>query len=194
MSHNLQVSNLCIPHTHSWCGHRKAPIGRKVHEGFFYLCPPEPKYFVTWDINQVLNLFKSWSPAHSIALKQLTLELFMLAALISAARKSSIDNFDLRFRFFKSDEVLFKVPGLTKCANQNKPIERVERVFFARFPPDRKLCFTTYLRVYERKTKVFHPTSAQSKNVLFLSYIKPRKPVSFHFSKMGKISLITGAY
>ena len=46
-----------------------------------------------------MNLLKSWSPADSITSKQLTLKLFMLAALISAARKSSLDKFDLRFRF-----------------------------------------------------------------------------------------------
>ena len=93
------------------CGHRKAPIGLKIHEGVFCLCPPEPKYFVIWNINQVLNLLKSWSPADSITLKQLTLKLFMLAALILAARKSYLDEFDLRFRFFKSNGVLFKVPS-----------------------------------------------------------------------------------
>ena len=144
-------------------------------KGYFCLRPPEPKYFVTWDVNQVLNLLKSWSPADSIVLKQLTLKLFMLAALISAARKSSEDKFDLRFRFFKSNGVLFKVPGLTKYANQNKPIESI---FLASFPPDRRLCFSTYLRVYERKTKDFRPISAQGENLLFLSYIKPLKPVS----------------
>ena len=99
----------------------------------------------------------------------------MLATLILAARKSSLDKFDLRFRFFKSNGVLFKVPGLTKCANQNKPIERV---FLASFPPDRRLCFSTYQRICDRKTKVFRPTSAQGKNLLFLSYIKPHKPIS----------------
>ena len=103
------------------------------------------------------------------------LKLFMLAALILAARKSSKDKLDLRFRFFKSNGVLFKVPGLTKYGNQNKPIERG---FLACFTPDRRLCFTTYPRVYEGKTKVFHPTSAQSKNLLFLLYIKLHKPVS----------------
>ena len=100
----------------------------------------------------------------------------MLASLILAARKSkSLDKFDPRLRFFKSNGVLFKVPGLTKCADQNKPIEKV---FLASFPPDRRLCFSTYLTIYERKTKDFRPTSAQGENLLFLSYIKPHKPVS----------------
>ena len=50
--------------------------------------------------------------------------------------------------------------------------------FLAIFPPDRRLCFSTYLRIYERKTTIVRPTSAQGKNLLFLSYIKPHKPVS----------------
>ena len=97
-------------------------------KGFFCLRPPEPKFFVTWDFNQVLNLPKSWSPAdyHATA----DTKTVYASCLISAARKSSIDKFDLKFRFFKSNGVLFKVPGLTKCANQNKPIERV---FFIKF-------------------------------------------------------------
>ena len=152
----------------------KHPLVSKFMKGVLCLRSPEPKYFVTWDANQVLNLLKSWSPADSTTMKQLTLTLFMLAALISAARKSSLDKFDLRFRFFKSNGVLFKVPGLTKCANQNKPIERVS----ASFPPDRRLCFSIYLRSYERKTKVFVPHQLGVKNSLFLSYIKPHKPVS----------------
>ena len=111
---------------------RKHPLVSKFMKGVFCLRPPEPKYFVTWDVNQVLILLESWSPADSIMLKQLTLKLFMLAALISAARKSFSDKFDLRLRFFKSNGVLFKVPGLTKCANQNKPIERVFSKFSSR--------------------------------------------------------------
>ena len=65
----------------------------------------------------------------------------MLATLILAAIKSSVDKFDLRCKFFEYNEVLIKLPGLTKCANQNQPIERL---FLASFPPDRRLCFTTY--------------------------------------------------
>ena len=112
----ISVSNLCILHTHRCrCGHRKAPIRvSKFMKGFFCLCLPEPKYFVTWDINLVLNLLKTWSPADPTTLKQL----FILHVLDS--KKSSLDKFDLR-----SNGLLFKATGLTKCANHNKAIERV---------------------------------------------------------------------
>ena len=34
----------------------KHPLVSKFMKGAFCLCPPEPKYFVPWGINQVLNL------------------------------------------------------------------------------------------------------------------------------------------
>ena len=87
--------------------------------------PLEPKYFVTWDVRQVLNfLIKTWAPAESLSLKQLTLKLVMLAALITAARSSSVNKMDLCFRYFKPNGVLFKIPGLTKCAGPKRPLQK----------------------------------------------------------------------
>ena len=64
----------------------------KFMKGVFSLRPPEPKYFVAWDVRQVLDFLKTWSLAESMSLKQLT---------------------------FKPNGVLFKVPGLTKCTGLN---------------------------------------------------------------------------
>ena len=50
--------------------------------------------------------------------------------------------------------------------------------FFASFPPDRRLCFCTYLKVYIERTKASCPTKSGFKNPLFLSYIKPHGPVT----------------
>ena len=83
-------------------------------KGVFSLRPREPKYFVTWDIRQVLDFLKTWSPAESLSLKQLTFKLVMLAALIIATRSSFVNKMNLCFRYFKLDGVLCKVPGLTK--------------------------------------------------------------------------------
>ena len=64
-------------------------------KGVFPLRPLEPKYFVTWDVRQVLNFLKTWAPAESLSLKQLTLKLVMLAVLITGARSSSVSKMDL---------------------------------------------------------------------------------------------------
>ena len=53
-----------------------------------------------------------------------------------------------------------------------------QKIFFASSPPDRRLLFCTYLKVYFEKTKASLPTISGSKNPLFLSYIKPRGPVT----------------
>ena len=51
---------------------------------------------------------------------------------------------------FKPHGVLFKVPGLTKCAGPKRPLQNL---FLASFPPDRRLCFLNYLKQYEKVAK-----------------------------------------
>ena len=128
----------------------KHPMMAKFIKGVFSLRPPEPKYFVTWDVRQVLNFLKTWAPTESLSLKQLTLKLVMLAALITAARSSSENKMDLCFRYFNPNGVLFKIPGLTKCAGPKRPLQKL---FLAGFPPDRRLCFVKYLKHFKKVTK-----------------------------------------
>ena len=96
----------------------------------------------------------------------------MLGALITASRSSSLAKLDLKFRFFVSNGVYFKIADLTKCCRPEHPD------LFASFLPDRRLCFCTYLKVYVERTKASHPTKSGSRNPLFLSYIKPHGSVT----------------
>ena len=128
----------------------KHPMMEKFMKGVFSLRPPEPKYFVTWDVRQILNFLKTWAPTESLSLKQLTLKLVILVALITAARNSSVNKMDLCFRYFKPNGVLFKIPALTKCAGPKRPLQKL---FLAGFPPGRRLCFVKYLKHYEKVTK-----------------------------------------
>ena len=150
----------------------KHPMMAKFMKGVFSLRPPEPKYFVTWDVRQVLDFLKTWSPVESLSLKQLTLTLVMLAALITAERSSSVNRMNLCFGYFKP---LFKVPGLTKCAG---PKRLLQNLFLASFPPDRKLCFVNYLKQYDKVTKNLRQKTENTQNLLIISYVKPHKPVT----------------
>ena len=152
----------------------KHPLMSKFMKGVYSVCLPEPKYFVTWDVNQVLSFLKTWAPAEKLTLKQLTLKLVTLAALTSAARSSSVHKMDLRFRQFKSNGVLFKIPELTKCSGSKRPLKEL---FLVSFPPDRRLCFVKYLKRYEKVTERFRNNSNYNSNRLFLSYIKPHRRV-----------------
>ena len=148
----------------------KHPMMAKFMKGVFSLRPPEPKYFVTWDVRQVLNFLKTWAPAESLSLKQLTLKLVMPAVLI---RSSSVNKMDLCFRYFKPNGVLSKIPGLTKCAGPKRPLQKL---FLTGFPPDRRLCFVKYLKHYEKVTKNLRQKAENTPNLLFISYVKPHKP------------------
>ena len=46
--------------------------------------------------------------------------------------------------------------------------------FVVSFPPDRRLCFCTYLKVYIERTKASRPTKYGSEN----PHIKPHEPVT----------------
>ena len=101
-------------------------------KGIFSLRPPEPRYFVTWDVNNVLQLLRSWSPAESLSLKKLSLKLAMLGALITASRSSSLAQLDLKFRFFVSNGVYFKIADLTKCSRPERPGQKIFCQFSSR--------------------------------------------------------------
>ena len=83
----------------------KHPLMSKFKKGVYSMCPLEPKYFVTQDVNQVLSFLKTWAPVEKLTLKQLTLKLVTLAALTSAARSSSVYKMDLCFRQLKSSGI-----------------------------------------------------------------------------------------
>ena len=126
-------------------------------------------------MNQVLSFLKTWAPAEKLTLKQLMLKLVTLAALTSAARSSYVHKIDLRFRQFKSNGVLFKIPELTKCSG---PKRLLKELFLVRFPPNRRLCFVKYLKRYGKVTKRLRNKSNCNSNRSFLPYIKPHRPVS----------------
>ena len=75
-------------------------------------------------------------------MKNLTLKLVMLMALISLSRANLLHKLDLRFRVFKRDGVLFTLPPVRKSSRvTSPPID----VTFPAFPQDGRLCIVNYL-------------------------------------------------
>ena len=66
------------------------PIVSCFMKGIFQLRMLTPKYLVTWDVSVVLSYLKTLSPKNSLSLKQSTLKLAMLMALISFNRCDSL--------------------------------------------------------------------------------------------------------
>ena len=134
------------------------PIVSHFMKGIFQLRMPIPKYLVTWDLSVVLGYLKTLSPRNSLFLKQSTLKLAMLMALISFNRCDSLHKLDLRFHYFKHDGVNFIIPTHTKTSGATK----FKEMFFPAFPQDRRLCIINYLKHYKEYTAEYQPKQSPS--------------------------------
>ena len=114
-------------------------------KGIFELRPPQPRLFTTWSVMTMLNYLKSLSLLEDLNLKQSTLKVVTLSALVSAARCSFLHQTDLNFCYFRNDGNMFLVPGLVKGS---KPHKLHLEIFLPLFPPDASLCAVSYLKRY----------------------------------------------
>ena len=165
MTH-LPVDGICVG---------SHPFISRLIKGIFNLCPPCPRYVQMWDVSVVLRYLKFLSPAPLLSMKNLTLKLVMLMALVSLSRANLLHKLDLRFRVFKRDGVLFTLPPARKSSRvTSPPID----ITLPAFPQDRRLCIVNYLKTYERKTKSFRQVHKDNPDPLFLSYYRPHRPIA----------------
>ena len=165
MTH-LPVDGICV-----W----SHPFISRLMEGIFNLRPQCPRYVQTLDISVVLCYLKYLSPAPLLSMKNLTLNLVMLMALVSLSRANLLHKLDLRFRVFKRDGVLVTLPPVRKSSRVTSPLIDIT---FPAFPQDRHLCIMNYRKTYERKTKSFHQVCKDNPDPLFLSYYHPHRPIA----------------
>ena len=146
----------------------------KIMKGIYNARPPIPKYSTTWDVATVVNYLKDLGSNRDLPLKQLTGKLAILMALIQACRTSELAALDLKYRVYKPEGVLFKLPTVTKKRAVGAP---PKELFFGGFPDDGNLCVINCLRAYENATQ--HYRQGQTPvTKLFLSYVKPHGPVT----------------
>ncbi len=153
------------------------PIGShhlvtKFMKGVFQSRPPKPRYTHIWDVNQVLDLLKKWSPVDKLNLKILTYKLCMLLALLSAPRSQTLKALDINNMAIIGGNISFYIDNILKTDKQGKRVGM--EVNFSEYPPDRRLCVLRVLRKYLDVTEVIRKDNGQ----LFISYKHPHEPVS----------------
>lgn len=75
----------------------KHPDIARFVKGVFQLKPSLPRYQGTWDVSIVLDYLETLYPHQNLSLKELTLKLVMLTALVTGQRGQSIHLMDLYF-------------------------------------------------------------------------------------------------
>ena len=149
--------------THGHDTSRPASSCVQTHEGYIQLH--------TIDMLQMTTHMKMMGHNNALSLKQLSLRLVTLMALVEASRTSEIAALDLRYRVYSPEGVTFRLPTLTKKRTTGAP---PRQLFFGGFPPDERLCVSKCLKQYEEG---FRDKTPGAPGRVFLSYVTPHRPV-----------------
>lgn len=147
------------------------PLISRFLRGAYNLRPYFSKTPFIWNVSVVLKHLKSWSPTEELSLKQLTLKLIMLIALLSGQRVQTLHLLSIDSMDKTNDSVKFVVNHLVK---QSRPGYSLPPIDLRAFPDDRDLCVVSTLNVYLDRTRDYRKNGTQ----LFLSYQKPHSAVS----------------
>ncbi|XP_071797703.1 uncharacterized protein [Asterias amurensis] len=146
------------------------PLIKRFMTGVFNMRPAIPRYTCTWDVNTVLQYLTNLGPSNKLFLKELTMKLVMLVALISGQRCQTLSLLNLDDAEVTATKVIFVVSKLTKTSKIGKqPVSLV----LPRYPHDDQLCVMTTLKQYLIKTKSLRG----KQRCLFVSYASPHKQV-----------------
>ena len=141
-------------------------------KGVFNLRPVTPRYLTTWDPDVVLEFLKTWSPAKSLSLKQLSMKLVVLILLVSGRRGQILPELNVDNMVVDNTKYVFIFPA--PKAKEGRPGYTVEPIKLKKFSPDRRLCVHHYLTIYLERTLLLR---GAIRNV-FVTSRKPYKVVS----------------
>jgi hypothetical protein len=140
-------------------------------KGFFELKTPMPRYSVIWDVKIVLDYLECFDPVSDLGLKELTLKLVMLLALVTGQRAQTLFLLNINNMFVRkmSFTFYFDKPLKQVSASIKSPL-----LVLQPFTPNHKLCVVKTLQEYLKRTEQLRI----DQNGLFISYQKPHHNVS----------------
>lgn len=147
------------------------PLVKQFLKGISKLRPPAPKYSTTWDVDQVLALFKSWDDNSHLSLYNLSVKLASLLALVSGQRVQTLHSIQILDIIVEPKQIRIFISKRLKTSGPNvdQPcihLPRNHRI--------KKLCVASALLEYLDRTKPLRGEVQQ----LFISTRGPFKAVS----------------
>ena len=166
LSSTLSPVNNCAVGSH--------PLITRLLKGIYSLRTPVPRYATTWDVTMVTNYLKTFFPLDQLTLKQLTLKTVMLCALSSSQREQTLCALDLNYKVESPACISFVIPEKLKTSKPGKSV----KVKFECLRDKPELCTKCTLAEYISRTQDVRNLCGTIASKLFVSYIKPHKPVS----------------
>ena len=149
----------------------KHPLIIRFLRGVFNEKPALPRNKVIWDPVIVLNFFKEKSKDENLSIKELTLKLVTLAALVSGQRAQTLHLLNINSMQKCEKQITFFVEELVKTT---RPGKHLEPILFKAYDVDSRICVFSVLNEYLHRTSVYRGNITQ----LFVTYRKPYKAVS----------------
>lgn len=140
-------------------------------KGVFHNRPSLPKYQHTWDINIVLGYLKQFKLSE-INLKMLTIKTLMLLALLTGQRGQTLHVLKRTEVTFTTSSCVIMINSLLKTSTHKHHLSSLHFDCFCQH--ESSLCVVHFLKLYIERTSAWE----HSHDKLFLSYVKPHKPVS----------------
>lgn len=141
-------------------------ILKRFCRGIYNLRPATPKYSFTWDPNLVLSYISKFYPLASVNLRQITLKLVTLLALISAHRVQTLSKIKLENIYRFKDRIEIKIVDRIKTSGpyRSQPI-----LIFPYFKEKPELCVASTIVYYIEFTKDIRSNETS----LLLTFKKP---------------------
>lgn len=158
-------------------------------KGVFHLRPPTPRYGATWPVHKVVSFLKKLGSSADLSLKWLSWKLVTLMALALACRCSELQMIEVPGVLFNEHGVKIILLGLTKTSKATNPSKQFT---IDELKEEPLLCPVSTLKHYLSSTKSLRDTPPKEKK-LFLSYVKPHKPVTTSTIGRWIVSVLTAS-
>ena len=145
------------------------PLVSRFVKGVGRLKPPKPRYNYTWDVDLVFKLFETWPSNNFLDLKQLTLKLVSLLAIVTAQRVQSLNLIKIDNIREEGDVIVIRIPDPIKTFRPGG----IQPCF--KLPPyhQESICVVRTLKHYLCITE-----KIRNGNQLFVSFSRPHRAAS----------------
>lgn len=165
------LSTMIFVHSNEHSSFGQHPLVCRFMKGTFESRPSLPRYQDTWDVTVVLNYLMKLGAPSPLSMKNLTLKVVMLMALLSGQRRQILHSLRIDLMSLSTDKCVFTITSLLKTSRPGKHLSFIE---FQAYAPDIRLYVVRHLEHYVSKTSSLRGDEKK----LLISYSKPHKSVS----------------
>lgn len=145
------------------------PMVARFLKGIFNRYPPAAKYANIWDIDVLLQYYKSLPSNQALDFKALSQKLVALLMILGGRRKQALVNISYNNVVIEEDKLVL-LPNIT--SKHSKPGQSLQPIIFKKFPVSEKLCVVNCVMEYIKRRNAL---ADKNETAFIITYGKPHK-------------------